>query len=92
MSSPYVVLAVDDEPFNLEILEEILSEGYEFHSAMSGPECLEVVGKLQPSVILLDVSMPNMDGYEVCQKLKADPKTENIPVIFCSVRKYQQIT
>lgn len=86
MSSPYIVLAVDDEPFNLEILEEILSEGYEFHSAMSGPECLEVVGKLQPSVILLDVSMPNMDGYEVCRKLKNNPEAQDIPIMFVSAR------
>lgn len=86
MSSPYVVLAVDDEPFNLEILEEILSEGYEFHSAMSGPECLEVVGQLQPSVILLDVSMPNMDGYEVCRRLKNNPESQDIPVMFVSAR------
>lgn len=86
MSSPYVVLAVDDEPFNLEILEEILSEGYEFHSAMSGPECLELVGQLQPSVILLDVSMPNMDGYEVCRRLKSSPEYQDIPVMFVSAR------
>ena len=86
MSSPYVVLAVDDEPFNLEILEEILSEGYQFHSAMSGPECLEVVGELQPSVVLLDVSMPNMDGYEVCRRLKNNPDTRDIPVMFVSAR------
>ena len=86
MSSPYVVLAVDDEPFNLEILEEILSDGYQFHSAMSGPECLDVVGNLQPSVILLDVSMPNMDGYEVCRRLKNNPQHKDIPVMFVSAR------
>ncbi|NQZ11022.1 MAG: response regulator [Algicola sp.] len=86
MSNQNIVLAVDDEPFNLEILEEILSDGYQFHSAKSGPECLEVVTQLNPSVILLDVSMPDMDGYEVCRRLKNTEDTKDIPVMFVSAR------
>ena len=81
-----IVLGVDDEPFNLEILEEILSDDYQYHSAESGPECLSIAGQLQPNVILLDVSMPDMDGYEVCRHLKKDPQTSAIPVMFVSAR------
>lgn len=81
-----IILAVDDEPFNLEIMEEILSEEYRYFSAQSGPECLEVVGSMKPNVILLDVSMPDMDGYEVCRRLKADESTQHIPVMFVSAR------
>jgi CheY-like chemotaxis protein len=86
MSSQNIVLAVDDEPFNLEILEEILSDGYQFYAAKSGPECLAMVDELQPNVILMDVSMPDMDGYEVCRQLKCGEMTQDIPVMFVSAR------
>lgn len=81
------ILAVDDEPFNLEIIEEILEDfDLELKTAASGPECLEVVEEFAPQVILLDVSMPQMNGYEVCKKLKANPNTANIIVMFVSAR------
>lgn len=80
------VLAVDDEPFNLEIIEEILEDSYELHCVASGPECLEVVETVRPSVILLDVSMPDMDGYEVCRRLKDNPNTKDITIMFVSAR------
>ena len=78
------VLVVDDEPFNLEIMQEILEEDYEVSYAKSGLECMDVVTNLMPDVVLLDVNMPGMSGYEVCQKLKENPKTTNIPVTFVS--------
>ncbi|MFT4924312.1 MAG: DNA-binding response OmpR family regulator [Phenylobacterium sp.] len=84
--SQNIVLAVDDEPFNLEILEEILEDNYQVHCALGGPQCLTVVKDVKPNVILLDVSMPDMNGYEVCRQLKDDPETENIPVMFVSAR------
>jgi CheY-like chemotaxis protein len=80
------VLAVDDEPFNLEIIEEILEDNYDLHCVASGSECLAAVAKIKPSVILLDVSMPEMDGYEVCRRLKEDPETTDITVMFVSAR------
>jgi DNA-binding response OmpR family regulator len=86
MTGHNIVLAVDDEPFNLEILEEILSDGYQFHAAQSGPECLSIVNQLKPDVILLDVSMPDMDGYEVCRRLKNSVETKDTPVMFVSAR------
>ena len=81
------ILAVDDEPFNLEIIEEILEElEFELQVATSGPECLNMVEGYMPQVILLDVSMPQMNGYEVCKALKANPNTAHIIVMFVSAR------
>ena len=81
------ILAVDDEPFNLEIIEEILEElDFELQVATSGPECLAMVEGYMPQVILLDVSMPQMNGYEVCKALKANPNTAHIIVMFVSAR------
>ena len=81
------ILAVDDEPFNLEIIEEILEElDFELRLASSGQECLSMVEEYMPQVILLDVSMPKMNGYEVCKELKANPKTQDIIVMFVSAR------
>ncbi|BDF96455.1 response regulator [Pseudoalteromonas haloplanktis] len=81
------ILAVDDEPFNLEIIEEILLDlDFELKMVGSGFECLSVVEDFAPQVILLDVSMPQMNGYEVCRKLKANPSTAHIIVMFVSAR------
>ncbi|MEH6396406.1 response regulator [Pseudoalteromonas sp.] len=81
------ILAVDDEPFNLEIIEEILLDlEFELKMVNSGPECLATVEDFAPQVILLDVSMPQMNGYEVCRKLKANPSTAHIIVMFVSAR------
>jgi len=78
------ILVVDDEPFNLEIMQEILEEDYEVAYAKSGQECMDTVLEVMPDVVLLDVNMPGMSGYEVCQKLKENPRTTNIPVTFVS--------
>ncbi|MEM5545489.1 response regulator [Pseudoalteromonas fuliginea] len=81
------ILAVDDEPFNLEIIEEILEDlDFELKVAVSGPECLSMVEDYMPQVILLDVSMPQMNGYEVCKNLKSNPNTAHIIVMFVSAR------
>ncbi|MCQ8117188.1 response regulator [Methylomonas rosea] len=76
------ILIVDDEPSNLAILRQILQKDYSLRFAVNGPEALELVNKVRPSLILLDIQMPGMDGYQVCRALKADPKLESIPVIF----------
>ncbi|WP_462157161.1 response regulator [Pseudoalteromonas sp. GB56] len=81
------VLAVDDEEYNLEIIEEILEgEDFELRMVDSGPACLAIVGEYHPDVILLDVSMPDMNGYDVCRQLKANPETDDIVVMFVSAR------
>ncbi len=79
-----LLLIVDDEPFNLEILEEVLAEKYQFEFAASGEECLKKLQKIKPNLILLDVKMPGMSGIETCKKLKSDLQTTDIPVIFVS--------
>jgi two-component system sensor histidine kinase/response regulator len=81
-----IILAVDDTPSNLRALSDLLlAHGYGVRDARDGPTALEQLqtGEL-PDLILLDIYMPGMDGYEVCQHLKADPRTRDIPVIFIS--------
>ena len=78
------VLVVDDEPFNLEIMQEILEEDYKVFYAKSGAECMGMLDETMPDVVLLDVNMPGMSGYEVCQQIKENPKTTDIPVTFVS--------
>lgn len=77
------ILLVDDEPNNLFLLEELLlSEGYVPLKAASGSEALEIATESLPDLIVLDVMMPDMDGFEVCQRLRDDPKLQTVPVIF----------
>jgi putative two-component system response regulator len=79
----FKVLIVDDEPRNLRILEGILFPlKYTILTANNGIECLQIVEKESPDIILLDVMMPKMDGYEVCKQLKLQSQTAKIPVIF----------
>jgi len=79
------ILVVDDTPDNVRFLSKILAEyGYSVRKAISGTMALTAVQTQQPDLILLDIKMPDLDGYEVCQKLKKDPTTESIPVIFLS--------
>ncbi|MCU7995576.1 two-component system response regulator [Shewanella glacialipiscicola] len=76
------VLIVDDTPENIDILVGILSDDYKIKVAIDGPRALALVAKSRPDLILLDVMMPGMNGYEVCKLLKQDPLTSHIPVIF----------
>ncbi len=80
------ILIVDDEPINIEILSEILDADYDVYFATSGKAALEVAPEEKPDIILLDIMMPGMDGFEVCRRLKADPRTEDIPIVFISAR------
>jgi two-component system alkaline phosphatase synthesis response regulator PhoP len=77
-----VVLVVDDNQQNLELLQAYLEDmDCETVPAHDGPEALEIIGDSPPDLILLDVMMPKMSGFEVCKRLKNDPKTSDIPVI-----------
>ncbi len=81
------LLIVDDTPQNLDVLQAILSElDADLLIATHGARALDLAQRLQPDLILLDVMMPGMDGFEVCTRLKADPRTADIPVIFCTAR------
>ncbi len=82
-SAKKIVLIVDDAPANLAVLTQILKEPYQVRAAKNGALALKIAhAPTPPDVILLDVEMPDMDGYEVCEKLKADEATRTIPVIF----------
>ncbi|QOX78969.1 response regulator [Trichlorobacter lovleyi] len=79
------VLIVDDTPANLQLLESILhAQGYAVRAAISGPMALKAIRIQSPDLILLDINMPEMNGFEVCRALKADPQFVGIPVIFVS--------
>jgi two-component system, OmpR family, alkaline phosphatase synthesis response regulator PhoP len=76
------ILLVDDNPQNVELLEAYLEEiGCELRKAFDGPEALADVEKFPPDLILLDIMMPRMSGFQVCKKLRASALTEHIPVI-----------
>lgn len=79
------VLVVDDVIANLTLLVDILKdEGYQVRPVTNGEQALRAVQKQQPDLILLDIDMPDMNGYQVCEHLKADPLTQHIPVVFLS--------
>lgn len=79
------ILAVDDTPASLKLLSDILNEqGYEVRAAINGELALHSAIDNPPELVLLDIRMPGMDGFEVCRQLKAHPKTRDIPVIFVS--------
>ena len=76
------ILIIDDTPANISVLNEMLQDEYDIFFATSGAEGLKIAGVLAPDLILLDIMMPGMDGYQVCRKLKAEEQTSRIPVIF----------
>ena len=76
------VLVVDDTPANLTLLAQVLKPDFRVQLAVSGAKALELCRRQPPDLIVLDVMMPEMDGYEVCRRLKADPATRRVPVIF----------
>jgi len=88
LNIPYAedILIVDDTPANLDLLEKILTgAGYQVRSAGDGEVALRSVGVEPPGLILLDVKMPGMDGFEVCRRLKDDKRSSSIPIIFISI-------
>lgn len=76
------VLIVDDEPANLKVMREVLGNQYRMSFAKSGDAALALLEKELPKLILLDIMMPDMNGFEVCQIVKRNPKTSHIPIIF----------
>ena len=84
--SQFSILVVDDTEANLDVLVDLLGEQYEISVAMDGKSALTDIEETPPDLILLDIMMPEMDGYEVCQKLKANQSTKDIPVIFLTAK------
>jgi len=75
------ILIVDDEPFNVELLEGYLSQNYDILKSYNGNEALLIVESTPPDLIILDIMMPGMNGYEVCSRIKGDEKTISIPIV-----------
>src|SRR4030067_662375 len=79
------ILIVDDMPVNLRLLSHMLTEqGYKVRSVINGQMALTAIRAAPPDLVLLDINMPGMNGYQVCEELKADETTRDIPVIFIS--------
>ncbi|MFZ6871027.1 response regulator [Undibacterium sp. Di27W] len=86
-----VVLIVDDTPDNISLLSGLLKDQYKIKIATNGLKALQIASSLPgPDLILLDVMMPEMDGYETCRRLKADPATSDIPIIFLTAKSQVQ--
>ncbi|MCW8825221.1 MAG: two-component system response regulator [Gammaproteobacteria bacterium] len=84
------ILAVDDTPANIDVVKGILSQSYFVQAAVSGKMALRIIEKSRPDLILLDIMMPEMDGYEVCQKIKADSALCEIPIIFLTAKSEEE--
>src|SRR6516164_7932735 len=81
------ILVVDDTPANIQVLTSTLREkGYQLSVATNGKQALEIVARVRPDLILLDVMMPELDGFETCRRLKASSAWREIPVIFLTAR------
>jgi PleD family two-component response regulator len=83
--SDKTIMVVDDVASNRMLLRMVLEEEYTIVECESGPECLKCVAENRPDIILLDIKMPTMTGYEVCTKLRAQKETSTVPIIFVTV-------
>jgi len=85
-----LILVVDDEPSNLAMMRQILGDKYQLVYAKNGASTLAAAEKYNPSLILLDINLPDMDGYEICKQLKGNPNTAHIPIIFVTTMNSNQ--
>src|SRR6476659_8062527 len=93
MDAEPVVLVVDDQPANIRLLDAVLSpRGYRVLTATSGEQALEILREEQPHVVLLDIMMPGMDGYEVCRRIREHPGTAYLPVVMITASDRQEKT
>ena len=84
------ILIVDDEPINIKVLSDLLKDDAQIIFATDGEKGIASVHENHPALILLDVMMPDLDGYEVCKRLKANPRTKSIPIIFITAMDHEQ--
>ena len=83
-----VVIGVDDDPSCLTLLDRVVgSAGYTFLGVASGQECMTLVARTVPRLILLDIQMPDMDGFETCRRLRAEKQLIHVPIAFLTARK-----
>ena len=81
------ILAVDDDPAALAVVKQILAQrGYDVITAASGEDALEILGRDTPDLMLLDVSMPGISGFDLCRQVRQDARTKDTPVIFLSAK------
>jgi len=85
----FKVLVVDDTKTNIEVLEGILSSEYDVYVALNGKKAIELVPKIKPDIVLLDIMMPMMDGYETLTKLNEKGLIDHVPVIFLTAKTDQ---
>lgn len=84
-STMSTVLVVEDSPAQREMITDLLrGSGLDVSVATDGVEALERIESQQPDIVILDIVMPRMNGYELCRRLKTDPKTQTVPVVMCS--------
>jgi sigma-B regulation protein RsbU (phosphoserine phosphatase) len=81
-----IILVVDDTPANIDVVKGVLSDQYLVQAAVNGKMTLKILEKRKPDLILLDIMMPEMDGYEVCRRIKADQSVRDIPIIFLTAK------
>jgi DNA-binding response OmpR family regulator len=86
MKAQKKILAVDDNPDNTAIVEELFQENYDLRTAATGDEALKIALDFQPDIILLDIMMPGMDGYEVCQRLREYPSLADAKIIMVTAK------
>ena len=86
---PYI-LSVDDEPVNQRIVDNFLNKQYELAFATNGVECLDALEQRKPDLILMDINMPQLNGFEACAKIRSNPEYRRIPIIFVSTSKLKQ--
>ena len=84
------ILVADDEPHILQLVRMILEESYEIIEAGDGEEAYRLISEKKPDLVLLDVMMPEMNGYEVCQKMKQDPRTRDIKIAMLSAKAQEK--
>lgn len=81
-----LILVVDDQPNNLKVLASVIGKKYTLSAAPNGKFALNILEKIKPDLILLDIMMPDMNGFEVCQKIKENNSTKEIPIIFLTAK------
>lgn len=86
MSAAPRILIVDDDPTNVRFLNEVLSEDYNIKSVSTGEDALNTIDQFQPNIILLDIMLPGLDGYEVCRQIRAEAKYKAIRIVLISAK------
>ncbi|MEI6827447.1 MAG: response regulator, partial [Desulfuromonadales bacterium] len=90
MNKRYRILAVDDEYVNTQLIKSVLRDEYDILTALNGHEAIDLVKQYKPDLILLDVMMPDLNGFEVCRIIKADAEYNSIPIIFLTALVTQE--